>query len=191
MQLKKLFIRCGTTSFNCTAKAVTVPTANECANCNSTGYTLEHMVYIGNTLTKFESKSWAECSAECDKNYQCFAFAYNTLDKRCHLKRNSDGPSIFKTNFVHSRSCGTAGFGCENRECKSCDETGYTTELGYYAGGALQTLTQKTLEECAAACEEAVDCVATLYTSSNKYCYLKSTVTTGPSRSTGYLYQRR
>ena len=36
-----------------------------------------------------------------------------------------------------------------------------------------------------------LDCVATLYTHSNNYCYLRSTITGNPLRSTAYSFQQR
>ena len=63
--------------------------------------------------------------------------------------------------------------------------------MKYYSGSNLKTLTGKTETECAQECDMELDCVATLYQHSNKYCYLRSTVTGNPSRNGAYTFQRR
>lgn len=190
-----IFSRCGRANFNCTAKFEKEPTGAECKECASTGYTYEeHRVFMGEALSTIKDKTWQECALECDKNRLCFAFAYQTVTKNCFLKKSSDGEPIYKQNFIFSRSCGSSEYDCPTRECNTCASTGYTTELGYYGGSSLKTLTKKTKDECAAECEKELDCVATYYTSNNQYCYLKSTVTgtdRPPTRSTNYYYQRR
>ena len=132
--------RCGHTEFNCPAKNVTAAFGNECKECSTAGYTYENHVLMGAyTDRTHNDKTWAECAAECDKNSNCYSFAYQTQTRTCYLKRKhaeTDVTYLHKENFVFSRRCGTTEFNCPNRECNTCQATGFTNELEYYSGAS-------------------------------------------------------
>lgn len=87
------------------------------------------MVYLGDLLRRVDDKSWKECTELCDQTYNCEAISYHTVSNTCFLKKASTGSPVFKSNFVHSRRCGTTQFKCPHAACNSCEATGYTTEL--------------------------------------------------------------
>ena len=147
---------------------------------------------MGDRIKTEDGKTWAECAKLCDDNTACFEFSYHAETNKCYLQKESSGPSYFKKGFVHSRRCGTTNFNCPKTECRTCPATGYTTEHSYYSGSNLKTLTKLNSEaECVAECDKEVDCVAVLYTKSNKYCYLRGTVTGNPVRNAVYSFHRR
>ena len=82
-------------------------------------------------------------------------------------------PTVYKANFVHSRSCGTTPYECPNRECNTCSETGYTSELSYYSGANVRYVTVDSEAGCAAECDAELECVAVFYQKNIKRCYLR------------------
>ena len=121
---------------NCTPKTFEPRITNECEKCQEAGYTLENKIFILSPRKGYgiKNKSWEECVDACEKDVKCTGFAYQTVEKTCFLQDTQEGEPVYKENFLYSRPCGKAGFGCEHKECKSCQETGYTTELSYIAG---------------------------------------------------------
>ena len=108
-----------------------IPDGDACKECGTSGYTYEHKVFMGDTVRTLDNKSWKECAEECDKYSTCFAFSYNTVTKKCFMKRTSMGNPIYKENFVHSRACGTSESNCPSRECSTCSDWGSKIKISH------------------------------------------------------------
>ena len=172
-----------------------VPEVDFCKACASSGFTYEHLVYPGGQTTKVipEEKTWEECAELCHESSYCDVFSYNTVLKKCYLRKlDSFGKPIYKKDFVFSRPCGPKGSNnCPSVECETCSDFGYTTENEYYTGQILTREYSIELSDCAQQCDAALGCVGMTYDNQIKSCTLMSSKVGYPKRRSHYTYHQR
>ena len=82
-------------------------------------------------------------------------------------------------------------FHSNQAQCRTCSQTGYTTEVDVFSSYQLSYKNDKTQTECATECDNELYCISFQYDTNIKRCYLKYANIGTPRRVTNSLYSRR